>query len=67
MQHVTASTNHPSNARSTAAGVLRLIMLAVAYPLGRLAWTASSLPSASTPYVLQVINPAFWGVIELEL
>lgn len=62
-----STTNPPSNGRSTAAGILRLIMLSVAYPMGRLAWTASSLPSADTPYVLEVINPAFWGIIELEL
>lgn len=46
---------------------MRLVFLCVAYPLGRLSWLASPDQGGATPYVLQVINPAFWGVFELEL
>ncbi|KAI0175042.1 hypothetical protein BJ166DRAFT_513461 [Pestalotiopsis sp. NC0098] len=52
---------------STAASVLRVIFLSIAYPLGRLDFGYSSPPGAPTPLVLQVFNPTFWVMVELWL
>lgn len=52
---------------STAASVLRLIFLSIAYPLGRLDFGYSSPPGVPTTLVLQVFNPTFWVMVELWL
>lgn len=50
---------------STAAGLLRLIFLSVAYPLGRISWVSRT--DGATPWLLQVINPEFYTELELQL
>lgn len=53
--------------RSTAASVLRLIFLCVAYPMGRLAFGYSPPANDQTPLILQVFNPTFWIMVEMWL
>lgn len=53
--------------RSTLAGVLRVIFLSVAYPLGRLTFGYSAPSGTPTPLVLQVFNPTFWVMVEMGL
>jgi len=49
------------------AGVLRLIFLCVAYPLGRLTWAYKSPPHSEVPLVLRAFNPTFYVMIEMCL
>jgi hypothetical protein len=48
-------------------GILRLIFLSVAYPLGRLNFGYKAPPHNKTPLVLQVFNPTFWVMVEFSM
>ncbi|KAK2071483.1 hypothetical protein P8C59_005905 [Phyllachora maydis] len=52
---------------STLGGILRLVFLSVAYPLGRISFGYTAPPEEDTPRILQLINPAFWTIVEMEL
>ncbi|KAI1179026.1 hypothetical protein F4777DRAFT_535347 [Nemania sp. FL0916] len=54
-------------ATSLAASIIRLIFLAVSYPVGRLNFAYVPPPASETPLVLDIFNPAFWALTELWL
>lgn len=49
------------------AGVLRLVFLCVAYPLGRLTWAYKAPPHSEVPLVLKAFNPTFYVMVEMCL
>jgi hypothetical protein len=51
------------------AGVLRLIFLCIAYPMGRLTWgyELAAPPDDKKSLFLRICNPTFWVMVEMNL